>query len=60
MPSRFLLTYPTESSSVLSSLSSLPLPLIPFRERTEAWRIDVNTCALAGAHTHTDARSHTL
>lgn len=30
--------------------SELPLPLIPFRERTEAWRIDVNTCALT--HTH--------
>ncbi len=34
----------------------LPLPLIPFRERTEAWRIDVNTCAL----THSHARTHAL
>lgn len=35
--------------------SPLPLPLIPFRERTEAWRIDVNTCALMHVHT----RAHT-
>lgn len=34
--------------------SPLPLPLIPFRERTEAWRIDINTCAA----THTRARTH--
>lgn len=33
--------------------SPLPLPLIPFRERTEAWRTDVNTCALTHTRAHT-------
>lgn len=36
--------------------SPLPLPLILFRERTEAWRIDINTCVV----THTRARARTL
>lgn len=34
-------------------LSPLSFPLIPFRERTEAWRIDANACALAHTLTHT-------
>lgn len=38
--------------------SPLPLPLIPFREPTGAWRI--STCAVTHARTHTDihARTH--
>lgn len=34
-------------------LSPLSLPLIPFRERTEALRIDINTGAATRARAHT-------